>query len=531
VTAEAAAPGPGAREPGRGETIAACLEQVCQRTSTVPSALARYGHRRLGDLAAAGLVTAERPYQPRRDLCEALVEYATPLLGAAEAEAAAAELDAVPVVLTANHHGVDFFAQSVQGTLIFALARAERGLGTVPVLAVGTVALNNVTYPRGLLLYGGSRGDGAGPARLPLFPSRLNRTMVSAAGPIQAGMIDRAAGQVRHLRRSGAVPAALGEAVEAMLQDDYRAAAVLQQPSYARQAVLLNRRVWQRLFFGEARPRLVYLEMEQLVTRVLEKDVWDPASLACLVLFQPAVRERLVEALDGERGCWERGRLAQRMLDADRASGDPGGRDGCGTQFFWGVDDRGRRVPLWLDEAREPAVLCGITDARERWDVPCVPSAIAEALRQRRLLPSLFTCFAVTALARGITCLGGYYQAAYLPAMQAALVAALESSGRFEAADLVRQVPAAGYLSGMQAVMTPIDGLGLVPAGPAEIAAAGGLGFADRRRMLDMTVRDAHAASLFDTVEDVAPDMVGPGWRETLAREVEAELSQKVVIV
>jgi len=345
-------------------------------------------------------------------------------------------------------------------------------------------------------------------------------------------MIDRASRRVRELYRLGAVSATLSRAVEEILQEDYRAVSVLRQQTYARQAVLLNGRVWQRLFFGEAAPRLVYLEVEQLVARVLEKDLWDPESLACRVMFDRCVRERLVEMLDGQRGCWEREKLARRLLDDGRGGGDMSGLDGCGTLFFWGVDERGRRVPLWLDEERRPPALRGITDARDRWEVPWVPSELADGLRQRRLLPSLFTCFVVTAFARGVTCLGGYYQAEYLPAMQAAVVSALELSGRHsEAAELVRQVPTSGYLSGMQTVMTPIDGVGLVPAGPAEIVAAGGLGAGDRRRMLDMTVRDAHLASLFDTVEDVTPDAVAPGWREALAREVTTKLSEKVVVV
>jgi hypothetical protein len=187
---------------------------------------------------------------------------------------------------------------------------------------------------------------------------------------------------------------------------------------------------------------------------------------------------------------------------------------------------------LWLDEACNPALLRGLTDAREPWEIPCVPSAIGNGLKERRLLPSLFTCFAVTAFARGVTCLGGYYQAEYLPSMQAAVVAALElSNGHAEVAELVRQVPTSGYLSGMQTVMTSIDGVGLVPAGPAEIAAAGGLGLGDRRRMLDMSVRDAHVASLFQTVEDVTPDAVAPGWREVLARELTTKLSEDLVVV
>jgi hypothetical protein len=49
--------------------------------------------------------------------------------------------------------------------------------------------------------------------------------------------------------------------------------------------------------------------------------------------------------------------------------------------------------------------------------------------------------------------------------------------------------------------------------------------------MLEMTVLDAHVASLVDTVGDSAPDVVAVGWREALAREAATQLSDKVVLV
>lgn len=505
------------------------LERVCQRAPVVARTTGDRGHLSVWDLTAAGMATVRRPYQARRDLCEALVQYAAPLLGHPDALAAAAEFERMPVALTANHHGVDFFAQSVQSTLLFALARAERGHATVPVFAVGSVALNNVTYPRGLLVYGvAPRGPCSGPERIPLFPSRLNRTMVSAAGPVEAGMIDRAVERVRELGRVGAVSSAVGGVVETILRQDYPTAP---KPwTYARQAVVVNRRVWRRLFRG-ASPRLVYLELEELVARILQRDLENPRSLAWRVMFDRDVRASLVETLEGQRGCWEGGKPGRRLEDGT-AGGDEVRVAGRGSLFFWGVDERGRRVALWLDERTGPGVLRGATDAREPWAVPFEPSTLAEGLRARRLLPSLFTCFVATALARGVTCLGGYYQAEYLPAMQAAVASALETSGRdVEVAALVREVPTSGYLSGMQTVMTPIDGVGLVPAGPAEIAAAGGLGSSERQRMLEMTVLDAHVASLVDTVGDSAPDVVAVGWREALAREAATQLSDKVVLV
>jgi hypothetical protein len=239
------------------------------------------------------------------------------------------------------------------------------------------------------------------------------------------------------------------------------------------------------------------------------------------MLFDPDARAELLRSLDGVSGCWSLG-----TPDGDGSS------LAAGTLFFWGRDGLGRRVPLRVVATPGGECFRGAPDAGEPWALPCSPEAIAEGLRSQRLTPSLFTCFLATALARGVTCLGGYYQARYLPAMQAGVVAALEASGGpAEAVAAVRAVPTRGYLSGMQGVMTRVPGIGLVPAGPAEIAAAGGLSRPDRARLLDLSVADAHRASLFDTLLDAAPEGLPAEWRKSLAAEAEQRLANRVTVV
>ena len=58
------------------------------------------------------------------------------------------ELENRFLALTANHHGVDFHPEFLQGDLIFALGCQE----VVPLFACGGVPCNNMAYPRGLLL-------------------------------------------------------------------------------------------------------------------------------------------------------------------------------------------------------------------------------------------------------------------------------------------------------------------------------------------------------------------------------------------
>ena len=157
---------------------------------------------------------------------------------------------------------------------------------------------------------------------------------------------------------------------------------------------------------------------------------------------------------------------------------------------------------------------------------------ILNALDTHRLLPSLFTSFLVLSFARGITCAGGYYQGEYLPEMQQALVATLkQTTGYSDVADRVDAVSTYAYLSGMQTVMTQVEKGCLIPAGPVEIAAGGGLETADIEKILGLTVTEAHIASLFETVPDIVPWAAGEsGWKKALALEIGTQLADRLVI-
>ena len=120
----------------------------------------------------------------------------------------------------------------------------------------------------------------------------------------------------------------------------------------------------------------------------------------------------------------------------------------------------------------------------------------------------------------------------YMPRIQTALCSALSMQYKYDRIRArVSAVRTDAYLSGMQAVMLQGDG-GLGPAGPLEIIAAGGLSMGDVERIKNLSVLDAHIASLYETVSDVAKDTVSDGhcWRRVLARECHDLLKDKIVI-
>ena len=466
--------------------------------------------------------------QDARDFVACVARQAGALLGEEAAARAANTLARFPAVLTANHHGVDTFAQSLQGTLALGLGvrrLSPADASAVVVLACAAIPLNNLTYPRGLLGY--SRGaTGRVPVRLPVFPDRYKRDLVHTCAAFDAGMVTRAAGRAEGLGRDGSLHPASAAAARALLEEDYARDAVLSLPGYSQQATVLNAALWRRQFRTPASmPALVYLDLEAVAGELLAGDLEREGSLAHAVFLDPAVRRAVVTGLDGARACWNRRSLASR------AAGEGGGP--AGSVLLWGLDRRGRRVPLdLLENPRGPARLVGVSDGGEPVDIPLEPSELIQALKDRRAMPTLFASYLCILMARNVNCLGGYYQADYLPRMQRAVVSALRARDTAdELAAGVAGCDGATYLSGMQAVLTRNPEGGLDPAGPLEIAAAGGLDEEALDRVATTTLDDGHLGSTVDTVLDTAADLVGhEGWQRDIATDLAHTLPGAVVM-
>jgi hypothetical protein len=275
---------------------------------------------------------------------------------------------------------------------------------------------------------------------------------------------------------------------------------------------------------------MVYLEHERIVSILLEVDLSNPKSLAWRVLFDSELRERVITELNGITGCWKRERLAQRLLKNKVSKKDA---ESCGTIFFWGIDHKKRRVPLSLEiDVWGNRILRGVSDHGRPWEIPYTPQAIIRGLHENKLLPSNFTSFLAFSFARNVPCIGGYFQCEYLPTMQRGLVTALQDTIAYrDVAQMVARIPTDWYLDSMLAVMTRVGDGGLVPAGPVEIIAGGGITSNDIERMLSLTVREAHLADMFDTALDAVPQKLRPsGWKQQLAADCSRLLEGKIVV-
>jgi hypothetical protein len=444
--------------------------------------------------------------------------HAASYYGTDVAREAVAELRSDPVIPTSNHFGVDTFADSVQGTLLFAL-RPRAGGGsrrTVVVLGCGSVSLDNLTYPMGLLLYEPGQAGLAGlPQRLPVFSNRFRRWTVGSVRPFDGHMVSRARDRLRKMRLAGQVTPFCERAADQILEEDFAAQSTLSLPTYGHQATRINSSLWRRMFLGGGlSTQLVQLELEVVCADLVTRDLFDPASLIHRLFFTPAVRDALLARLDGARACWRRENLRRRLHEP---SDDAQSRDG--TIFFWGLTEEGRRIPLTLEQDGSALRLAGTDERRRRWEWDFSPGAVAAALHEGRLIPSLLTCFTALTFARGVVSIGGYYQAEYLPVMQQGVADAVRTQDP-EAAGLIAAAPTGICLAGMQFAMRLLPGGMGIPAGPVEICGAGGLTEPDLSRISSITVREAHLAAFPELFHHLVPDARLPSdWIERLTTE------------
>ena len=518
-------------------TAEAYLEATCQSSPIIYHTIDKYGDVTLKDYLTKLLPNQHDSYQERDDLIGIVYRYTKEILGGAIASRTARDLSENPIVLTANHHGIDYFSHSFQGSLLCSMAKnlQANSLNTVPVFSCANIPLDNATYPQGMLFYLVKAEQLRGmPKKIPVFSNRLRRQLVSSAPAFDKDMINRAKKRLSKMVGDGQISSILKDTADTILSEDYCNPYVMDQASYSNQSVLVNNLIWKRLFPNQNQPTEVApLELEKIVGELLRFDLKNRDSLISTIMFDPTLRKTVLEELDGAGACWNISRLKKRMHMSQLNDSDKKKVNGCGTVFFWGINDAGRRVPLHLvSSGGKNAFFIGIDDHNNSWELAYTPEAILTALNEGRLLPSLFTCFLVLSFARGVKCIGSYFQAEYLPNMQKGLVNALKQVPEYnEIASYVEKVDSNFYLSGMLAVMTRIENDMLVPAGPLEIISKGGITADDIEKILSIKVRDAHFASLIETLPDFVPSMLKTtDWKYRLAKDSLKRLEGKVVI-
>lgn len=518
------------------DVIGDLINEVRERLPVIDSVLERFDGKSLNDYYEELCSLKIQPLQGIEDLLEAATTYVAPILGEIVAQELARDLQKYPVVLTANHHGVDYFAQSFQGNLLFlAYRRKFTGRSAItPIFSCGGVPLSNSSYPKGILLYDAIQPDsGELPFKQPIYPNNFNQTMVYAAPRFNEEMVESALKQLDKTYRTTRISKRAFEAVRDILLEEYHDPLVLNQPDYSAQAMLLNNRLGKRIFADQKDlPEVIYVEFETLTALLLRKDLFNSDSLIYRIFFDTALRRKVISYLDTRKGCWDYEKLKGLINGKIPNDTAPHLLAGYGAVFFWGLDILGRRYPLLIidNNGKEP-FLTGIDGLGITHSIPFNPLSILAALNSKLICPSLFTMFTVVSLARGVTCVGGYFQSEYLPVIQKGLTQALNDFAEYRNyAEALSGVATHFYLSGMMFLLAGVRGRFATPAGPVEILSRGGIKTGLLDELGSLSISEAHQIGLFN----IYPDIVSkkerlPQWQKVLAWELNKNNWERVL--
>jgi len=465
------------------------LDAVQSKSHIMDTAVRQYGKASLKEYVKQFRPYQGKPLQPADDFLKFSREYIEALLGKDIAQ----ELEQVlrfPLLNTANHHGVDYFPPSVQGNLLFWQTLKENGIKTnyLPLCSFGIVSLSNSSYARGITSY--TNCDHS--FRVPVFSKSMENKMVRNVSAFTEHQVKHT---ISRLDTEFSDTAAI-RSIRQVLETHYLNKKVLEQKRYGDQAVLINKMLSEEMYPEGDIPQMIYMEMEQIINRLLLKDLKDENTLIYRILYDHRILVELIRQIEE-------------------------GNSFLTTMFFWGTDYAGRRYALdFCTDGR----MRGVTLAGEHMELPASAKDIAELIEQGTIVPSGYTMAILLGFARGYTWLGGYFQGDYLPAWQKGTAAAFAKTEEYRTwAETILRYNCAGYISGPVFALNRSDHGLLAPAGPLEIIRGGGINSAALDDLMEATVVDAHRMSL----SCCYPELVPPAERSSnWCQKVGAELSK-----
>ncbi len=472
------------------------LAPLWEKFAHLPPLLRHWDGQTLGQIAAEFVQPGTKPSVSAAFL-DAVMTMTTPLLGQETALALKNRLASCPAVLSANYHCVECFPEMVQALHFFGLhdlCAPGAELRIIPVLSCGSVSLQSPTYPRGLSL---SRHVHGHALHLPFFPSAFQDVMVCQAPALNENMLQA----MRQKWSKGEYPLCHWEqeAVDTIVDTHILRPDILDQSRFCQQVSRINASLCAARYPEAKQVRVVYLEMESLVARLLGTSLGDDQSLMYRIFFDANLRPHILDHLAGVRGCWKTAAVNGPVL----------GRTGsAGTVFFWLADHKGRRCPLRLTTSDSEAVL-----EYKDTQIPLQPQDLCQALSTGQLIPSLFTVYTSLTLEHELRCYGGIFLADYLPAMIKGVLAACAQAGA-PISTWTEHNPLAALPLTVQ--LNTADGL--VPAGSVELMAAGGLTRAHLHSMATLSIAHVLPASLVSWYQEYIPmDQRPAGWEKELA--------------
>ncbi|GEM_PF-6949512 len=371
------------------------------------------------------------------------------------------------VVNTANHLGGICSPQSFQGDILYCkmLERMGLNLGIVPVPATAGIPMCNCTNPRGAVLY--SLSDS--PYCLFFVPNREKNSIVKLTEPMRLESVISKINEFEKIRDDGAFHRKTAEELRRV----YCEPSVFTFGSFGEQAGVLQYRVSQRVF-QEKGPKLAYFALEELALPLIFKDIKDKNSILYYVLYDSGVRTAICRK-DSKSGT-----SFSRLL-------------------FKGIDDRKRVFSI---DFTEDGKLTGVSRKNEEISYSSDANTLISMFENNSISPGIGMILIVLFFERGLTWLGGVFQAEYLPEMQRMLSAAFNEAGYYDLERYIMSWRCDGYISGPIFMLSETKNNLLVNAGPFECI-INGITWDRIQELLSTKIKDAHYMGMFEFYHDL----------------------------
>ena len=397
-------------------------------------------------------------------------------------------------VCTADHHGGLFCSQTFQANLLFGeiLKNLGSSCAGIPIMPGGQVELGSSTYARGLCMYTSKDKKNL----LPIFPEKPS-VMACFANSIS----DELMGRFRHRYIELGKDEKTVQVLDEIFSGVYETEEVRNSQRFEDQVSRIGVSLFKGMF-REGAPTVLYMEMEELLTPLLIRELSEGKSLLSYLLTD----ENAVRVLNSVP--MEDGSLLSQVL-------------------FRAVDEKGRKIVLNFTES---FTLEGKDWRGNEVTFQADAENLIELLNERRIYPGIFLLAVISFFERGITWFGGAFQSLYLPKWQKCFCEVLKELGLQKEEETIKKYYTDGYVCGPMYALYHGDCFSS-PAGPVEIWMEKPSMSELIRVMRSTTLWDSHLIGLTEMYFDLVgkKDRVD-GWYRIITEELGNRFPENVVV-
>ncbi|QQR54746.1 hypothetical protein IPG41_06195 [Candidatus Peregrinibacteria bacterium] len=368
-------------------------EPIWKKNPALQKIMEKHGNVSVYEYVKTFLTPSDFKPERQEEWLTVFAELLEPRLGREVSIAVTEQLRNLPLVSTADHHAPLDEPYWVNTNLVHSLAQEAAGNAYCIALSFASISLNTALgYPRGLLMHGAKipPENQFYPEekllRLSYFGDKDKMSVVYGFRPFQKEDFERLTNAIQLKMKEGNLSNTDGIQLKTWCEHYFLDPDFLKQKDYSSQITVLNYKAWPSLFSeGHSGPRIVYLEIETLVAELLKRVHFkQPDSPLYKLLFTPEGRAAFVQNFEGVHGAFC-------------------AHENEGTYYFWGLDDKGHRVRLFLKDD------CLHSETKDIC-ITLTPEAFESAMKAGKIFPSMALCYIVIAFYYGLHCLGGSSQ-------------------------------------------------------------------------------------------------------------------------